>query len=83
MMMTTTACTKCSSINMIFMPPQAMHRRGCSVFTMSSCPDVPCQHGLVRMAGESITHSGDSGRHHMIAHGLKVSSFKVSLLLLL
>jgi len=37
------------------------------------CTVVPCQHGLVRMAGESITHR-QQRRHHMTSRGLWLSS---------
>jgi len=37
---------------------------GYYVFTISRCPDVPCQRRLVRRAGESITHPHRL-KHHM------------------
>jgi len=46
---------------LFFKAPQATRSVGCrcNVFNMSRCPDVcpvvPCQHGLVRRAGKSIT----------------------------
>jgi len=43
------------------------------VFTVSRCPDVQCQHGLVHRAGESITHM-QQRRHHITARGLQLSS---------
>ena len=42
--------------------------------TIPRCPDGPCQHGLVRSAGESITHM-QQRRHHMTVCCLKLSSF--------
>jgi len=42
-----------------------MPAAGYYVLTMSDvCPDVPCQHGLILTAGESITHMQQQ-RHHM------------------
>jgi len=38
------------------------------------CPDVPCQHGLVHRAGESITPM-QKRRHHMTARSLKLTVF--------
>jgi len=39
------------------------------------CPVVPYQHGLVRRAGESITHMLQR-RYHMSPSGLSLSSYK-------
>jgi len=42
-----------------------MPAAGYYVLTVSDvCPDVPCQHGLILTAGESITHMQQQ-RHHM------------------
>jgi len=38
-----------------FVPLQAMHGRAYCVFTVSHRPNVLCQHGLIRSAGESVT----------------------------
>ena len=40
------------------------------------CPDVPCQHGLVRRAGESITCM-QRRRHHMTVRSLQLSSCRL------
>ena len=40
------------------------------------CPVVPCQHGLVRRAGEAISHT-QQRRHDMTAHSLKLSSLNL------
>jgi len=40
----------------------------------SLCPDVLCQHGLVRMAGKSITYMQQQ-RHHMTVCCINLPSF--------
>jgi len=41
------------------------------IFTLSRSLDVPCQHGLVRTAGESMLRR----RHHMTRRGIKLSRY--------
>ena len=43
------------------------------MFLLCLVVHVPCQHGLVCRAGESITHM-QRRRHHMTARGFKLSS---------
>ena len=54
------------------MLPPATRSGSCYVFTIRRLPlSVPCKHGLIRRAGESITHM-QQGRHHMTVCGLKL-----------
>jgi len=66
----------------IFMPPHAMRTCAAEALCFHHVPlSVPCQHGLVRRAGESITHML-LRRHKITAGGPQISIVAIVVFLL-